>query len=139
MISDKLDRYRIILASRSPRRKELLQGLGIRFEVITRDWDEIYPSDLKAEQIALHVASEKAGSFRADLKENELIITADTIVWCDGGVLDKPLDKHDAFRILRIISGKTHEVITGVCLLSTIRQKTFYSVTKVTFSDMSDE
>lgn len=139
MISEEINRYRVILASRSPRRKELLHGLGIKFEVIIKDWNEIYPCDLKAEQIALYVASEKAAFFRADLKENELIITADTIVWCNDRILDKPLDNDDALRILRMISGKTHEVITGVCLLSTKKEKSFFSSTKVTFSDFSDE
>lgn len=136
---DELNRYRIILASRSPRRKQLLSDLGLNFEVATREWTEKYPGHLKGEEIALYLAEEKANVFRQEIKEDEIFITADTIVWCNDKVLDKPSGKQDAGRILREISGNTHEVITGVCLLSVNKQTSFFSSTKVTFTQLSDE
>lgn len=139
MIIEELNKYRYILASRSPRRQQLLHELGLRFEVVTRDWTENYPADLKGEEIALFVANEKAKTFKSEVKDNEIVITADTIVWCNNKVLDKPAGKDDAWRILREISGNTHEVITGVCLLSKKKQTSFCSSTKVTFTELSDE
>ncbi len=138
MVIEELNKYRIILASRSPRRQELLRDLGLRFEVVVRNWSEKYPGNLRGEEIALYVAGEKAKTFQSEIKNNEIVITADTIVWCNNRVLDKPADKEDAERILREISGNTHEVITGVCLLSALKQTTFFSSTKVTFSELSD-
>lgn len=137
MVIDDINRYRIILASRSPRRQQLLKELGLNFEVITREWEENYPPDLKGADIALFLASEKAKTFKTEIKDNEIVLTADTIVWCDNKVLDKPADKEDAVRILREISGNTHEVITGVCLLSEFKTMSFFSLTKVTFSSLS--
>ena len=139
MIIEELDKYIYILASHSPRRQQLLHELGLRFEVVTRDWTENYPADLKGEEIALFVANEKAKAFNSEVKDNEIVITADTIVWCNNKVLDKPAGKEDARRILREISGNTHEVITGVCLLSKKKQTSFCSSTKVTFTELSDE
>ena len=139
MIIGDLNKYRIILASRSPRRQELLRELGLTFEVVVREWSEEYPGQLKGEEIALYVASAKAETFRPEIKNNEIVITADTIVWCDNHVLDKPSDRKDAMRIIREISGNTHQVITGVSLLSAVKQTTFFSLTKVTFSELSDE
>jgi septum formation protein len=139
MIIGDLNKYRIILASRSPRRQELLKNLGLHFEVKVRDWSEKYPDHLKGEEIALYVAEEKAKTFISEINEDEIIITADTIVWCDNEILDKPVDKQDAWRIIREISGKTHEVITAICLLSATKQTSFFSSTKVTFSELTDE
>ena len=139
MVIEELNKYRIILASRSPRRQQLLSELGLKFKVIVNDWEEGFPGNLKAEKIALYVARKKASNFKAGLKEDEIVITADTIVWCNNMVLDKPVDTSDAGRILREISGNTHEVITGVALLSANRETSFYSSTKVTFEKLSDE
>jgi septum formation protein len=139
MIIDELNKYRIILASRSPRRQQLLIDLGLRFEVIAKNWTEEYPYHLKGEKIALYVATEKAKMFQSEIKDNEIVITADTIVWCNNKVLDKPAGRDDAKKILREISGNTHEVITGVCLLSSDKQTSFYSSTKVTFAELTDE
>jgi septum formation protein len=139
MIIDELNKYRIILASRSPRRQQLLIELGLRFEVIAKNWTEEYPYHLKGEKIALYVATEKAKMFQSEIKDNEIVITADTIVWCNNKVLDKPAGRDDAKKILREISGNTHEVITGVCLLSSDKQTSFYSSTKVTFAELTDE
>jgi septum formation protein len=139
MFADDLNKYRIILASRSPRRQQLLRELGLKFEVVIRSWSEDYPKGLKAEEIALFVATEKAYTFKQAIGVNDIVITADTIVWCNNKVLDKPVDQADAHKILNEISGNTHEVITGVCLLSSGRQTSFYSSTKVTFEMLSDE
>lgn len=139
MVIDELNKYRIILGSKSPRRRELLRELGLEFRVVTKDWDEDYPSFLTGAEIALHVAGEKAKSFIQGLKPDEIVITADTIVWCGNEILSKPDGREDAFRILRKISGRTHEVITGVCILSCVKTISFHSSTRVTFSELSDE
>ena len=134
-----LNKYRIILASRSPRRQLLLRELGIRFDVVLKDYPETYPKDLKGEEIALYVAREKAKLFEKEISDNDIVITADTIVWCNNKVLGKPSDEEDAKRMLMEISGNTHEVITGVCLYSALRNKTFAVSTKVTFDKLSDD
>jgi septum formation protein len=139
MIIDKLNDYEIILASRSPRRQQLLQELGLKFEVVTREYSEIYPEGLGGEEIARYVAHEKAASFKNEISYNEIVIAADTIVWCNNRVLGKPVNRNDAARILKEISGNTHEVITGVSLLSQSKQFTFSDSTKVTFDSLSDE
>ena len=139
MITDNLQNYRIILASRSPRRRQLLDELGLKFDVVVREYDEIYPDGLKGSEIASFIASEKAASFKNVISPNEIVIAADTIVWCNDKVLGKPADREDAARILREISGNTHEVITGVSLLSATREFTFSESTRVTFEPLSDE
>jgi len=139
MIVDNLNNYRIILASRSPRRQQLLRDLGLKFEVVNREYNETYPEGFKGDEIARYVAHEKAVSFRNEIGANEIVITADTIVWCNGKVLGKPLDSEDAMRILNQISGNTHEVITGVSIFSQNREVTFSVSTKVTFETLSEE
>ena len=140
MVLDNLKKYRIILASNSPRRKELLGGLGIDYEVkVLPGIDESYPDSLKGEEIPVYIASEKAAAYRAVMQENDLIITADTIVYLDGEVLGKPRDAADAARMLRLLSGKTHQVITGVCITTQAFQKSFAAVTEVTFDILSEE
>jgi len=136
---DNLNNYKIILASRSPRRQELMSELGLKFEIVTRDYDESFPDGLSGNEIALYVAKAKASVFKNEVAENEIVIAADTIVWCNNEVLGKPVDKTDAIRILKEISGNTHEVITGVSLLSSKKQITFSVATKVTFEVLSDE
>jgi septum formation protein len=123
---DKLNNFKIILASRSPRRKELMKDLGLKF-------------GLSGSEIALFVARKKASLFKDSISENEIVIAADTIVWCNNQVLGKPDDKYDAIRILKEISGNTHEVITGVSLLSASKEVTFSVSTRVTFEVLSDE
>lgn len=139
MITEALNKYRIILASRSPRRQQLLTELGLHFDVVIKEYPETYPENLKGKEIALFVAQQKASLFKSEIADNEIVITADTIVWCNNKVLGKPLDYEDAARILREISGNTHEVITGVTILSTVREKIFSVSTKVTFDVISDE
>lgn len=137
---DNLKKYKIILASNSPRRRELLSGLGVDYEVkIVPGIDEIYPESLNGEEIPVYIAQEKANAYRASLQPDELVITADTIVYVDGMVLGKPVDEADACRMLRMLSGRTHQVITGVCLTTVDFQKSFASVTEVTFDTLSDE
>ena len=137
---ENLNKYKIILASNSPRRKELLSGLGVDYEVKTLpDVDESYPDGLSGEEIAKHIARGKAEAYRSLIQADELVITADTIVWLDGTVMGKPKDEEEAKDMLMRLSGKTHQVITGVCLTTTSTQKTFATVTDVTFATLTDE
>ena len=137
---ENLNKYKIILASNSPRRKELLSGLGVNYEVKTLpDVDESYPDGLSGEEIAKHIARGKAEAYRSLIQADELVITADTIVWLDGTVMGKPKDEEEAKDMLMRLSGKTHQVITGVCLTTATTQKTFATVTDVTFATLTDE
>lgn len=138
MIIDNLNNYRIILASRSPRRQQLLRDLGLKFDVIERDFDETYPDNLSGKEIAIYLSERKAKSFINEIAKKEIIITADTIVWCNKKVLGKPEDKEAAQKMIRELSGNTHEVITAVTLLSDEKKKTFFESTKVTFEALSD-
>lgn len=127
-----------ILASNSPRRKELLAGLGIDFEVkVMQGIDESYPDGLPMEEIPQYISRKKASAY--SLADDELLITADTIVWVDGEVLGKPKDREDAYGMLRKLSGKTHQVVTGVCLTTRQASHSFASVSNVTFADLSDD
>jgi len=139
MTIGKLNDYKIILASRSPRRQQLLTELGLKFEVVVKDFDETFPSGLTGEEIARYIAYRKAASFENEIPENAIVIAADTIVWCNDKVLGKPVNKEDAFAILKEISGNTHEVITGVSLRSKSKEITFSESTKVTFEPFSEE
>ena len=137
---DNLKKYKVVLASNSPRRKELLAGLGIDYEVKTLpDIDESFPGGLSEVETATYIARAKADVYRNIMQSDELIITADTIVWLDGEVMGKPVDEEDARRMLRALSGKTHQVITGVCLMTIDSQKAFATVTDVTFCHLSEE
>ncbi len=129
---------KILLASNSPRRRELLAGLGLRFEVRLMDGiDESYPDGLAPEDIARHISRKKAEAY--DVAADELLITADTIVWCKGEVLGKPANAADARRMLRQLSDCTHQVITGVTLRTADREHTFSCTTDVTFGPLSEE
>lgn len=137
---DNLKNYRIILASNSPRRRELLSGLGISYEVRTLPGiDESYPADLPLEQIAEYIAAEKAAAYQRQMASGELIITADTIVVVAGEVMGKPHDADDARRMLRKLSNCTHQVITGVCLTTVEKQRRFSVITDVTFKALTDD
>ncbi len=138
MIIDDLNKFRIILASRSPRRQQLLKELGLKFIVHVKEYDETYPENLEGESIALLLAAKKAEMFRNHLKPDEIVITADTIVWCNNMTLGKPSGKKEAFEMIKILSGNTHEVITGVTLLSASEERTFSDTTRVTFDILSD-
>lgn len=137
---DNLKKYKVILASNSPRRKELLAGLGVDYEVRTLpDVDESYPETLQGADIPLYIAKEKADAYVAMMQPGELMITADTIVWLDGKVLGKPRDREDALQMLRTMSGRTHEVFTGVCITITDWQRSFTAQTEVRFATLSEE
>lgn len=129
---------KIILASNSPRRKELLGGLGVDFEVrVMKGVDEAYPDTLPAKDVAEYISREKASVY--DVADDELVITADTVVIVGDDILGKPKDADDAHRMLREISGRTHQVVTGVCLTTAKEQRSFSVVTDVTFKQLSDE
>ncbi len=132
-----LPNYNYILASKSPRRQELLKSLGISFEVLINDGDENYPENLNREEIPVFLAELKATLFLKSLKENDLLITADTIVWFNGEVLGKPANQKEAVETLQKLSGHEHQVISGVCLTSIHKQKSFYSVSNVRFKKLS--
>lgn len=135
-----LPHYRIILASNSPRRKELLAGLDLDFEVrIIKDIDESYPHDLPTKQIAEYISKKKAAAYLATMAEDELVITADTIVVLGREVLGKPKNEADACRMLHELSGKTHQVITGVTLTTRDKQVSFSVETDVTFKVFTEE
>lgn len=132
--------YHIILASNSPRRKELLAGIDVNFDVrVIRDIDESYPASLPTKDIAEYISRKKAAVYRQQMASDELIITADTIVVLDSEVMGKPHDEADASRMLRELSGRTHQVITGVTLTTTDRQRSFSVETDVTFKSLTDE
>lgn len=131
--------YKIILASNSPRRRELLGGLGIPFTTRVLDGiDESWPQELKGEEISLYISREKASAYKKSVGPDELVITADTIVYVDGEVLGKPASESDARRMLRMLSGRWHEVITGVTLMTAEREHSFAVTTRVRFCDLTD-
>lgn len=137
---DNLKKYHIILASNSPRRRELLSGLGVDYEVRTLPGvDESYPDTLSGEDIPVYISREKAAAYLPSIAPDELIITADTIVWLDGRVLGKPADEADACRMLRELSGRTHRVITGVTLSTAAFQKSFAVTSEVEFVPLTEE
>lgn len=134
-----MENYHIILASNSPRRRELLSGLDVDFEVkVLPDIEESYPENLATADIPVFIASEKAAAYKDLMAEHDLIITADTVVVSGDEVLGKPTDLDDARRMLRELSGKTHQVITGVCLMTRQRQHSFSVTTDVTFKELTE-
>lgn len=137
---DNLNKYKVILASNSPRRRELLAGLGIRFDVrVLPDIDEGYPAgELATADIPKYIAEKKAEANRGQMAADELLITADTVVIVDDIVLGKPADADEARRMLHRLSGKTHQVITGVCLATADRKRVFSVSTDVTFKVLTD-
>lgn len=135
-----LKKYEILLASNSPRRRELLAGLDIGYRVTALpEVDESYPNTLSGEEIPLYISQEKAAVYHRFMKDNTLLITADTIVWLDGKVYGKPRDIADAKAMLQALSGKTHTVITGVTLTSLQKQISFAVSTEVTFTALGDD
>jgi len=139
MIKDKFKEHKIILASGSPRRQQFFKDLDLDFEIRLKDIEEIYPDHLRGFEITNYLAELKANAFKEELKEKELLITSDTIVWLDNKALGKPKDYNDAFAILKSLSNETHEVITSVCFKTIEKAETIFEVTKVTFSSLSDE
>ncbi len=131
--------YDLILASKSPRRQQLLHGLGLSFEVRTKDVDEDFPTHLRAAEIPLYLCEMKADAFIPGMKDHEMLITADTVVWVNDHVLNKPADEQEAFSMIRELSGQRHTVYTGVCLTTTTHRKSFTDATDVFFHPLSDE
>ena len=130
----------IILASNSPRRKELLSGIDIPYTInVLPDIDESYPETLPHEEVAEYLARKKASAYFPNLQDNTLLITADTTVLLHDKILEKPIDKTDAKQMLRLLSGETHRVITGVCLTTKAIQRSFSAVAFVTFGELSDQ
>ena len=137
---DNLRNYDIILASNSPRRKELLQRLGLPFKVRTLfGVDESFPENLRGEDIALYIARKKAEAYKSSLSSQELLITADTIVCLDGVVMGKPYGAENAKTILRQLSGRVHQVITGVTVLTQVKQESFAVTSHVKFANVTEE
>ena len=137
---DNLKKYKVILASASPRRRELLAGLDIDFEVrALPDVDESFPADLQGGDIPLYISKKKADAYRSFMADDELVITADTIVWLGGKALGKPADEDEARRMIRNMAGKTHSVFTGVAITTKDVQHSFVAQSDVTFAELTDE
>ena len=139
MLADILKNFRIILASKSPRRKELLSELGLSFEIEVMDTDESFPSDLPVSDIPLYIAEKKAIPFAGKIDDSTLVITADTIVHINGEILGKPGDYAQAFDMLKQLSGQWHQVVTGVCLTTSSQKTSFVAQTNVKFKSLTNE
>ena len=129
--------WNIILASKSPRRQNLLKELGFEFEIKTKEIEEIYPPGLKKEEVAVFLSELKASAFQQDLADQDLVLTSDTIVCLGQEIIGKPKDRADAIQMLSKLSGNKHEVITAVTLTAKAKQHTFYEVTTVCFKVLS--
>ena len=138
MYPEHLNQFRFILASKSPRRQYLLRELGIDFELETKEVDESFPEHLERDDIPLFLSRKKADAFERELDENTIVITADTIVWINGHVLNKPQDAEDAKVMLMELSGNKHEVYTGVCLKSSKKEISFSVKTDVFFKELTE-
>ena len=139
MLKEKLKKYTLILASGSPRRQQFFKDLDLDFEIRLKDVEEIYPPELKAVEITDFLAELKANAFEGELKENEILITSDTIVWHQNKALGKPKNAEEAFEMIKSMSNTTHEVFTSVCFKTNTTSTLLNDVTKVTFNDLSDE
>jgi septum formation protein len=139
MLSEKLKNKHLILASGSPRRQHFLKELDLDFEIRLKEIEEKYPNHLKKEEITVFLSKLKASPFKDELKENDILITADTIVWLNNKAIGKPKGHSDAVQMLEKLSGNTHEVISSVCLSSPAKQIIFNDVTEVTFKELSKE
>jgi septum formation protein len=133
-----LENRKVILASKSPRRKELLEGLGIKFEVRTKDTDESYPAKLPLEEVAGYISEKKARAFTGEILDEEVVISSDTIVVCDGCILGKPSDHADAEEMLKKLSGRSHQVFTAITIMDNQQMETYTDVAKVYFKELTD-
>ena len=135
-----LKKYHIILASKSPRRQELLRGMGIEFSIITKETDESFPSEMPLDEVPKYLSLQKLLAFNdEELPADYLLITSDTVVICEGEILGKPKDREDATRMLQLLSGKTHHVVTGVTVRSAEKTESFAVRSNVTFAQLDDE
>jgi len=139
MLNEKLKEFHLILASGSPRRQQFFKDLDLDFEIRLKEIEEVYPNHLKAEEITNFLAQLKANAFEGELKAKDILITSDTIVWHQNQCLGKPKDYENAFQMLQLLSNATHEVITSVCFKTVDKTETFFEVTKVTFTTLSEE
>jgi septum formation protein len=137
MLNEKFKNHKIILASGSPRRQQFLKELDIDFEIRLKEIEEIYPDQLQAEEITDFLAKLKASAFENDLQDNEVLITSDTIVWLENKALGKPIDASHAVKMLTEMSGKTHKVITSVCIKTAQKELVFHDETLVTFAKLT--
>ncbi|WP_445711251.1 Maf-like protein [Flavobacterium sp.] len=136
MLKEKLNKYTIILASGSPRRQQFFKEMDVDFTIQLKEIEEIYPKNLKSEEITNYLSELKASAFE-NLTKNDLLITSDTIVWHEEKALGKPKDYEDAFKMLSSMSGKTHQVITSVSFKTSEKIETIHEVTKVTFKELT--
>ena len=135
-----LNKYHIILASKSPRRQELLRGMGVDFEILTKETPEDYPADLPLDEVPKYLSLQKSLAFGdEDLPADFLLVTSDTVVICEGEILGKPKDRVDAVRMLQLLSGKTHHVVTGVTVRSAEKTESFAVRSDVTFAQLDPE
>lgn len=140
LLQDRVKKYRILLASKSPRRRELLKGCGLDFEIAEgREAEESFPADMPLGEVAEYLSEVKSDAYFDTLDKGDLLITADTVVIAAGEILGKPCDREDAVRMLRLLSGTTHEVVTGVTLRTKERKRSFSCSSKVRFREVSDE
>lgn len=135
-----LNKYNIILASKSPRRQELLRGMGVKFTVLTKETPENFSAEMPLDKVPEFLSQQKSKAFdENELPENYLIITSDTVVIAENEILGKPKDRNDALRMLALLSGKTHRVVTGVTIRTSKKSKTFSVKSKVTFANLDAE
>ena len=135
-----LKKYHIILASKSPRRQELLRGMGVDFEILTKETDESFPSEMPLDEVPKYLSLQKSLAFKdKELPVDYLLITSDTVVICEGEILGKPKNREDAARMLQLLSGKTHHVVTGVTVRSAEKTVSFAVRSNVTFSDLEQD
>lgn len=131
--------YKLILASASPRRSQLLRDAGFEFEIRLKDTEENYPDRMKCEEVPLFLAGLKADAFTGELKADELLITADTVVIIQNRIIGKPKDREEAIDMLRLLSGNKHTVVTGVCLTMADRRECCSASTDVFFRELTDD
>ncbi len=135
-----LKKYHIILASKSPRRQELLRGMGVDFEILTKETPENYPAELPLDEVPKYLSLQKSLAFNDnELPPDYLLITSDTVVICEGEILGKPKDREDAERMLRMLSGKTHHVVTGVTVRSAEKTESFAVRSNVAFAELEQD
>lgn len=139
LLKEKLERYNVVLVSQSPRRRELLKGLEVDFTSTSVDTDESYPATLEGAQIPLYIAEQKAEAYMPQMSDDTLAITADTVVLVAGKVLGKPADAKEARQMLQMLSGNVHQVITGVCIFTKGKRRSFHALSEVTFAALSAE
>lgn len=132
-----LSEYRLILGSKSPRRHELLKGLGLNFEIRPKDVDESFPASYKEHEIPEYLALKKAEAYQNELGDKDVVITSDTVVWLGDGVFNKPESRDEAIQMITSLSGRSHEVISAVCILNSAKHTVFHDRTKVFFGEIS--